>query len=331
MGRRSAAPDLLKLDPGAGHHAGRRYAVCGRLLQQLEPAQPALRPAQDRPTAATKSACRPAWAASSTSSPAAAGPRWKSTAKTSQIANRKADLATTPRNRQPGAGLGRPERLAAAQKAHRHAAGARAERAALPCRSWAGSGACWLYLPADYAANPARRYPVLYLHDGQNVFDDATSFSGEWGVDETLDRLRQAGQDATGSIVVAVDNGDAVPLRRIHSLAQRGPERPAAPGRAGRRLRRFPGPHAQALRRCPLPHPARCGPYRHRRLQPGRPDFGVCGPEIPAGVWAKWGRFRRPSGCATTRCGPMRKRTRRRARRGFTSCAAPRSRKPCCR
>lgn len=66
----------------------------------------------------------------------------------------------------------------------------------------------WLYLPADYAANPARRYPVLYLHDGQNVFDAATSYGGEWGVDETLDRLRQAGQDATGCIVVAVDNGD---------------------------------------------------------------------------------------------------------------------------
>ncbi|MDO7845929.1 alpha/beta hydrolase-fold protein [Hymenobacter sp. M29] len=66
----------------------------------------------------------------------------------------------------------------------------------------------WLYLPADYAKQPNRRYPVLYLHDGQNVFDDATSFGGEWGVDETLDQLRRAGQDATGSIVVAVDNGD---------------------------------------------------------------------------------------------------------------------------
>lgn len=63
-----------------------------------------------------------------------------------------------------------------------------------------------VYLPADYANNPQRRYPVLYLHDGQNVFDEATSYSGEWGVDETLDRLRAAGQDPTGSIVVAVDN-----------------------------------------------------------------------------------------------------------------------------
>ena len=65
-----------------------------------------------------------------------------------------------------------------------------------------------VYLPADYAARPNRRYPVLYLHDGQNVFDDATSYGGEWGVDETLDRLRATGQDATGSIVVAVDNGN---------------------------------------------------------------------------------------------------------------------------
>ena len=65
-----------------------------------------------------------------------------------------------------------------------------------------------VYLPADYAKQPGRRYPVLYLHDGQNVFDDATSYGGEWGVDETLDQLRRTGQDATGSIVVAIDNGN---------------------------------------------------------------------------------------------------------------------------
>ena len=65
-----------------------------------------------------------------------------------------------------------------------------------------------VYLPADYTAQPKRRYPVLYLHDGQNVFDAATSFSGEWGIDETLDQLRKSGHDATGSIVVAIDNGN---------------------------------------------------------------------------------------------------------------------------
>jgi predicted alpha/beta superfamily hydrolase len=65
----------------------------------------------------------------------------------------------------------------------------------------------WLYLPPGYAANKPRRYPVLYLQDGQNVFDAATSFSGEWGVDETLNQLAATGQDPSGCIVVAIDNG----------------------------------------------------------------------------------------------------------------------------
>jgi len=62
----------------------------------------------------------------------------------------------------------------------------------------------WLYLPPGYAASE-RRYPVLYMHDGQNVFDARTSFAGEWGVDETLDSLHAIG--AADAIVVAVDNG----------------------------------------------------------------------------------------------------------------------------
>ncbi|WP_460502287.1 alpha/beta hydrolase-fold protein, partial [Hymenobacter agri] len=64
----------------------------------------------------------------------------------------------------------------------------------------------WLYLPPGYASS-GRRYPVLYLQDGQNVFDAATSFAGEWGVDEALNQLAANGQDPTGCIVVAVDNG----------------------------------------------------------------------------------------------------------------------------
>jgi metallo-beta-lactamase class B len=62
----------------------------------------------------------------------------------------------------------------------------------------------WVYLPPDYATS-ARRYPVLYMHDGQNVFDAATSFAGEWGVDETLDSLFAVGDP--GAIVVGIDNG----------------------------------------------------------------------------------------------------------------------------
>jgi predicted alpha/beta superfamily hydrolase len=64
----------------------------------------------------------------------------------------------------------------------------------------------WLYLPPDYASSN-RRYPVLYMHDGQNLFDAATSFAGEWKVDETLNRLFAAGDP--GIIVVGIDNGGA--------------------------------------------------------------------------------------------------------------------------
>lgn len=62
----------------------------------------------------------------------------------------------------------------------------------------------WLYLPPDYETS-GRAYPVLYMHDGQNVFDEATGYAGEWGVDETLDSLHAAGDP--GVIVVAVDHG----------------------------------------------------------------------------------------------------------------------------
>lgn len=59
----------------------------------------------------------------------------------------------------------------------------------------------WVYLPSDYAAS-RQRYPVLYMHDGQNVFEDTTAYSGEWGVDEFLDTSK-----TRKCIVVAIDHG----------------------------------------------------------------------------------------------------------------------------
>jgi predicted alpha/beta superfamily hydrolase len=53
-----------------------------------------------------------------------------------------------------------------------------------------------VYLPPGYYDDEQRRYPVLYLHDGQNLFDGATSFipGQEWRVDETAERLIASGQ-----------------------------------------------------------------------------------------------------------------------------------------
>ncbi len=62
----------------------------------------------------------------------------------------------------------------------------------------------WIYLPAGYDDND-RHYPVMYMHDGQNLFDDDTSFAGEWGVDESLNQMFEEGYP--GFIVVGVDNG----------------------------------------------------------------------------------------------------------------------------
>ena len=63
-----------------------------------------------------------------------------------------------------------------------------------------------VWLPPGYDGAAPRRYPVLYFHDGNNVFDAATSFAGvEWGVDETADRLVRAGT-IPPFIAVAVAN-----------------------------------------------------------------------------------------------------------------------------
>lgn len=64
-------------------------------------------------------------------------------------------------------------------------------------------------LPAGYSepANRKRRYPVLYLNDGQNLFDVSTSVFNplEWQADEALDRLIKA-KEIEPLIVVGVDN-----------------------------------------------------------------------------------------------------------------------------
>lgn len=61
-----------------------------------------------------------------------------------------------------------------------------------------------IYLPPSYATSD-RRYPVIYMHDGQNLFDDATSYAGEWGVDEAMDALARTHRFE--AIVVGIDHG----------------------------------------------------------------------------------------------------------------------------
>src|ERR1039458_10303524 len=52
-----------------------------------------------------------------------------------------------------------------------------------------------VWLPPAYAAEPNRRFPVLYMQDGQNLFDPALSFGGvSWGVPEVVSRTIDIGE-----------------------------------------------------------------------------------------------------------------------------------------
>ncbi len=80
-----------------------------------------------------------------------------------------------------------------------------------------------VWLPPGYSTDPAAvdtaSYPVLYVHDGQNQFDPAASYTGvDWGIDEAMTALVAVGA-VRPAIVVAVWN---TPLRRAEYMPQRG-------------------------------------------------------------------------------------------------------------
>lgn len=91
-----------------------------------------------------------------------------------------------------------------------------------------------VYLPPEYGIDPARRYPVFYLQDGQNLFDPGTAFGGvPWAADETAERLIRAGR-IDPVILVGVANTD----RRIEEYG---------PKAAGRRALGRTFPYARFL------------------------------------------------------------------------------------
>jgi alpha-glucosidase len=59
----------------------------------------------------------------------------------------------------------------------------------------------WLYLPKKYATSK-KNYPVIYMHDAQNLFDSKTAYVGEWNIDEKLDSLNAQ------VIVIGIEHGN---------------------------------------------------------------------------------------------------------------------------
>lgn len=70
----------------------------------------------------------------------------------------------------------------------------------------AGRMTVWVWLPPGYDKTKGKRFPVLYMHDGQNLFDRAlTKFDQEWGIDEAIPRMVAQG-DLREWIVVGVES-----------------------------------------------------------------------------------------------------------------------------
>jgi predicted alpha/beta superfamily hydrolase len=72
-----------------------------------------------------------------------------------------------------------------------------------------------VYVPSSYEKSD-KPYPVLYMHDGQNLFDPATSFAGEWGVDSAMARASRKGRRA---IIVGIPNAGIERIREYTPFA----------------------------------------------------------------------------------------------------------------
>jgi len=59
----------------------------------------------------------------------------------------------------------------------------------------------WVYRPTDYYYTE-KNYTVIYMHDGQNLFDEATAFGDEWAIDKTLNAM------LAECIIVGIDNSE---------------------------------------------------------------------------------------------------------------------------
>ena len=131
-----------------------------------------------------------------------------------------------------------------------------------------------VYLPPSYGAS-ARRYPVVYMQDGQNLFDPATAFGEEWGVDRTLE---SASRDGLEAIVVGIPN---LGEERLDEYSPWRDRRHDAGGRGGA--------YAEFLVRTLKPRID-----RDFRTLPGREGTGIAGSSM-GGLISLYAFFRHPS------------------------------------
>ena len=137
-----------------------------------------------------------------------------------------------------------------------------------------------VWLPPGYDEGLRSRHPVLYMHDGQNLFEPDTAFQkGEhWRLGETAAALIARRQHR------APDHRRHLQHRRASQGGVHADARREAGRRAGRRLWPDDRRGAEAVHRSHVSHAARAAAHRSRRLLAWRARHPVSGLHLPAGV-----------------------------------------------
>lgn len=94
--------------------------------------------------------------------------------------------------------------FAAVEKKHTASPNVSVMDAAFPMPQLNTTRRIWIYLPPGYHKSK-KRYPVMYMQDGQNIFDAYTAGFDEWGADEAADSLVKLGKPPC--IIIGIDNG----------------------------------------------------------------------------------------------------------------------------
>lgn len=83
----------------------------------------------------------------------------------------------------------------------------------------------WVYLPSQYTEN--KNYPVLYMHDGQNLYWDSLAFAGTWDLESNLAELKKENIDI---IIVGIANGGEKRMEELSWFTN--PQYPSGKGKA---------------------------------------------------------------------------------------------------
>ena len=141
----------------------------------------------------------------------------------------------------------------------------------------------YIYLPRGYNEHIERHYPVLYMHDGQNVFEAFAqdSYAGSWRADQVADRLIETGQ-MREAIIVGISNGQSARLAEyLPPYVAYPPSPPKGAGKGQRKMTPVsPTLHGEADKTVQYYQEVAGYIGQHYRVLSGREQTATCGSSL---------------------------------------------------